>query len=599
MAAPVDIAEFKEALIALTATGIVIPLFRRLKVTPVIGFLLVGVLVGPHALGALAEPFPWLDPFVITERESISTTAELGIALLMFMIGLELSFERLAVMRRLVFGLGGLQLVLSAVAIGAVTYLLVGDAMAAIAVGLALGMSSTAVIIQSLADAKRLARPVGRSAFAVLLFQDIAAVPILVAIGVLGAGGGDLAGSLGGALLKSIAAVVALVALGRLVLRPLFRMVAGAGSPESFAAATLLVILGASFATALAGMSMALGALIAGLLLAETEYRRQVELIVAPFKGILLGVFLISVGMSIDIPRIAAEPALFAAAGAGLVLAKAAIVTVLGRLFGLPLAVSTQAGLLLGPGSEFTFVIIAAAQAVGLVSAEIAAFVLSVAATTMALIPVIERIGRSAGKRIAAREPPPDIAALPEIAAEDPARVIVCGFGRVGQTVASMLEAHNTPFLAVDMDPHEVARHRAAGRPVAYGDARHIEFLRLCDIAHAKALVVTLDSPDAVAEIVREARMERPDLLIVARARDARDAARLYREGATDAVPETTEAALVLCEQLLVDLGVPMGYVIASVHDKRAEQRQQIQAMAPDATVRRARLVRSRAKGTE
>lgn len=602
MAAPIDTAAFKETLIVLTTTGVVIPLFRRFRISPIIGFMLVGVLVGPHALGALAEPFPWLSSVVITEPESIATTAELGIALLMFMIGLELSFERLSMMRQMVFGFGALQLSLCALAVGVAAYFVLDDRLAAIAVGLALAMSSTAVIIQCLSDAKRLAKPVGRATFSVLLFQDLAAVPILFAISVLGAQReGEILSSLGLAAVQAAAAVIAMVVLGRIVLRPLFRMVAGANSPESFMAASLLVILGASIATAAAGLSMAMGALIAGILLAETEYRRQIEVIIEPFKGILLGVFLISVGMSIDLPRIGAAPLAFVGAGLALVLVKAGIVTALGRAFGLPLSVALQAGLLLGPGSEFTFVIIGLANTVGLVSAEITAFVLSVAAATMALIPFIERGGRWYGQRLAARNPPTAaaIAALPAAEAEDPARVIVCGFGRVGQTVATMLEVHNTPYLAIDSNAHEVSRQRKAGRPIAFGDARRIEFLRVCDIAHARALVVTLDDPDAVGEIVAIARNERPDLLVVARARDAHDAARLYQLGATDAVPETTEAALVLCEQLLVDLGVPMGYVIASVHDRRAEQRAEIQAMAPEANVRRARIARVRRSASD
>ncbi len=595
MAAPIDVSAFKETLIVLATTGIVIPLVRRFKVSPVIGFMLVGVLVGPHALGALADPFPWLAHFVITEPESIATTAELGIALLMFMIGLELSFERLSMMRKLVFGLGALQLSLCALAVGGVAYIILQDRLAAIAIGLALAMSSTAVIIQALSDAKRLSKPVGRTTFAVLLFQDLAAVPILFAISVLGArDGGNIFVDLGLSMGQAAIAVVAMVVLGRIVLRPLFRMVAGANSPESFVAVSLLVILGASIATAAAGLSMAMGALVAGILLAETEYRRQIEITIEPFKGILLGVFLISVGMSVDLPRIAAAPWLFISAGVALVAVKALIVTVLGRAFGLPLGVALQAGLLLGPGSEFTFVIIGLAIQSGVVSSEIGAIVLAVGATTMVTIPFLERIGRWSGRKLAPPVPAPDIAALPDVALEDSARVIICGFGRVGQTVALMLETHSTPYLAIDSDARLVGKHRAAGKPIAFGDATRIEFLRACDIAHARALVVTLDSSQA-ADIVTAARAERPDLIVVTRARDARDAARLYRLGATDAVPETTEASLVLCEQLLVDLGVPMGYVIASVHDRRAEQRAEIQAMAPEANVRRVRLTRSKA----
>lgn len=595
MAAPLDLSSFQEPLIILATAGVVIPLFRRLKFSPIIGFILVGVLIGPYALGAMAREIPWLSHVVITEPESIATIAELGVVLLMFMIGLELSFERLNMMRRLVFGMGFLQVMLSALAIGAAAYAMKVDLTTAIVLGLALSVSSTAIIVQTLSENRRLAAPVGRATFSVLLFQDLAVVPILFAVSVLGAQGeGPVFRTFGVAMLQAAVAVVAIVVLGRIVLRPLFRMVAGAGASESFMAASLLVILGASIATATAGLSMAMGALIAGILLAETEYRRQIEITIEPFKGLLLGVFLISVGMSIDLPRIAASPVVFIGVGVAMVAIKALIVTGLGRAFGLPLGVSLQSGLLLGPGSEFTFVIIGLATHLDLLSPDLAALALAVAATTMSLVPVLERVGAWTERRLPAKATAEGgLAPLPDLAPSPP-RVIVCGYGRVGQTVGAMLQVHNLPFLAVDMDAREVSRHRSRGHPVAYGDATRVEFLRLCDIANARALVVTLDSPTAAAQIVEAARRERPDLIIVCRARDARDAARLYRLGATDAVPETTEASLVLCEQLLVDLGVPMGYVIASVHDRRAEQRAEIEAMAPDATVRRARLTRVR-----
>lgn len=596
MAAALDLASFQEPLVILTTAGVVIPLFRRLRFSPVIGFILVGVLVGPYALGALARSVPWLSHIVITDPDSIATIAELGVVLLMFMIGLELSFERLNMMRKLVFGLGSLQVVTCALAIGAAAFAILGDLTAAIVLGLALSVSTTAVIVQTLSDSKRLAKPVGRTTFAVLLFQDLAVVPMLFAVSVLGSQSeGSVFAAFGIAMLQAAFAVVAIVVLGRIALRPLFRMVAGSGGAENFMAASMLVILGAGIATAAAGLSMAMGALMAGILLAETEYRRQIEITIEPFKGLLLGVFLISVGMSIDIPRILGAPAVFVSIALAVVAAKALLVTALGRLFGLPLGVSLQSGLLLGPGSEFTFVIVGLATHLGILPDDVAALALAVAAVTMTFVPMLERLGAWTERQMA---PAPldaaQVAALPEEDPDHAARVIVCGYGRVGQTVGAMLETHKVPFLAVDMNAKEVSRWRGKGKPVAYGDATRVEFLRLCDIANARALVVTLDSPAAAAEIVKAARSERPEMLIVSRARDARDAARLYRLGATDAVPETTEASLVLCEQLLVDLGVPMGYVIASVHDRRAEQRAEIQAMAPEATVRRARLTRSK-----
>jgi CPA2 family monovalent cation:H+ antiporter-2 len=598
MAAPIDLSAFKETLIVLAAAGVVIPVFRRMRIAPVLGFIFVGMAIGPFGLGALTGQAPWLDPFVMTDTKEIAPLAELGVALLLFMIGLEMSFERLTMMRKIVFGLGAAQVSLSALAIAVVAYLFVDDVPAAVTLGLALSLSSTAIIVQVLSDAKQLTKPAGRASFGVLLFQDIAVVPILFAIGVLGAQGAqggpvDWA-RFGAALLQAAFAVAVLVALGRVALRPLFRMVASGGGSDSFMAACLLVIVASSIAMAMAGLSMAMGALIAGLLLAETEYRRQIEVTIEPFKGLLLGVFLLSIGMSIDLPLILAAPLLFLAAALGLIAAKALIVMGLGPFFGLRPGVALQTGLLLGPGSEFTFVIVGVASASALIDPASGKFTLALAALTMVLIPSLRRLGQWSDRRI---DPAltAELNIMPERAnADDAPRVLICGFGRVGQVVAAMLTKHAIPFLAIDGDTKQVSRARARGAPVAWGDASNLDFLRRCDIANARALVVTIDAPGKAQDIVAAARQENPGLIIVCRARDGRHAAELYRKGATDAVPETTEASLVLCEQLLVDLGVPMGYVIASVHDKRAEIRAEIQAGAPDAQVRGSRLQRIR-----
>jgi CPA2 family monovalent cation:H+ antiporter-2 len=589
----VEITAFKETLIVLTTAGVVIPLFKRLRVSPVLGFILVGVLVGPFGLGLSAAFAPWLEPILITDREAIEPIAEIGVALLMFMIGLELSFERLMTMRRMVFGLGGAQVALSALLIGFAALAFGASRETAIVLGLGLALSSTAVVIQSLSDSRRITKPVGRTAFSVLLFQDLAVVPILFIVQMLGArGDAPVLAAIAAALAPAAAAVAAIIVLGRLVLRPLFRMVAGANSPESFMAATLLVVLGASVATASAGLSMAMGALIAGILLAETEYRRQVEVLIDPFKGLFLGVFLISIGMSLDVLGILANPLAFIAAALALIAVKTLIVAGLARGFGVPLGVGLQAGLVLGPGSEFTFVIMGAATALGVVAPEVAAFALAISAGTMALIPLLDRAGGALAKRFAPLREVAPLSLLPDLHEAAP-RVLICGFGRVGKTVADMLDVHGIPYLAIDSDAVEVARARKAGRPVAFGDATNIDLLRRCGVDEALALVVTLDAAPRSAAIVEAARAERPNLVIVCRARDEVEAARLYKLGATDAVPETTEASLVLCEQLLADLGVPMGYVIASIHERRADKRAQIQAMAPDATIRKSRLARA------
>jgi CPA2 family monovalent cation:H+ antiporter-2 len=582
MEAPLDTSLYKEALVVLGAAGVVIPLFHRLRVSPVLGFMVVGVVVGPFGVASVA---PWLTAVTISDPDSIQPIARLGVALLLFMIGLELSFERLWLMRRLVFGLGTLQVVLCAATLAALAVRLGEGRISALVVGLALAMSSTAVVVQVLSEEKRLNAPTGRASFAILLFQDLAVVPILFAVGALdpvrqAAGAAGLGLALGQAAL----AVAAIVALGRLVLRPLFRSVARTGSADLFVSACLLVVIATGLATSAAGLSMPLGALIGGLLLAGTEYRRQVEVTIAPFKGLFLGVFLISIGMSLDVRTLAADPALVLGGIVAVVLLKLLITAPLGRVFGLHWGHAVQTALLLAPGGEFGFVIVAVALNAHLLTQEVAAQVLFITALTMATIPALSKLGSRLAPRLTAQAEVdaslllPDVASLP--------RVIIAGFGRVGQTVAAMLEVHTVPYVAVDTNADRVARQRKKGKPVYYGDMTQIELLRRVHLETARALVVTLDDAAAADALVAAARRERPDLLIVARARDAAHAAHLYRTGASDAVPETIEASLQLSEAVLVDMGVAMGPVIASIHEKRAEMQAAIKSMAPEAEVR-------------
>jgi CPA2 family monovalent cation:H+ antiporter-2 len=588
MEAPLDLASFKEALIVLAAAGVVVPLFHRLRVRPVLGFMLVGLVVGPFGVGALAARLPWLSAVTIADSEAIEPIAELGVVLLLFMIGLELSFERLWLMRRLVFGLGTLQVVVSAAALAGAGMLLGLDMTVAVVIGLAWAMSSTAVVIQVLSEERRLTTPVGRASFAILLFQDLAVIPVMFALSALApstVGGGTSWSGFGLVVGQAVLAVAAIFALGRLALRPLFRSVARIHRPEFFMAACLLVVIGTALATAAAGLSMALGALIGGLLLAGTEYRRQVEVTIEPFKGLLVGVFLISIGMSLDLRVVAANPGVILGAACGLVLLKLAVVSVLARGFGLSWGTGLQTGLLLGPAGEFGFIILAVAATQHLVPRGIEDQTLIVVALTMASIPLLSALG----KRIASRVSPPapvDSALLVPVGHGTAASVIVAGFGRVGQTVAAMLVAHDVPYIAIDREVDRVTEQRTRGKPVFYGDITRVEILRLLDLDTARALVVTLDDRRAVDQVVAAARAERPDLLIIARARDAPHAAHLYRTGVSEAVPETIEASLQLSEAVLVDIGCPMGPVIASIHAKRAEVQARIRAMAPEIEIR-------------
>jgi len=576
-------APLRETLVILASAAVVIPLFHRLRVSPVLGFMLVGLLVGPSGLGALTERAPWLSAIVISDRARIEPVAEFGVVLLLFMIGLELSFERILTMRRLVFGLGTLQVLVCAAAVAAVMAGLGVSPATAGVVGIALAMSSTAIVTQVLAEERRVTGLVGRASFAVLLFQDLAVMPVLFVLGVLGQHETPGAASFALAVGQALGMVVGLVLLGRLGLRPLFRGVARTQSPELFMAACLLVVLGTGLAAAAAGLSMALGALIAGLLLAETEYRQQIEVTIEPFKGLLLGVFLISIGLRLDLAQVLMQPGVMLGATVGLVLLKATIIAGLARLFRLRWRVGIPVGLLLGPGGEFSFVILGLAGSLGLIGADLASFAFIVAALSMACIPLLSRLGTLMAARRAPAVPP-DL--LPPQAPEDAPKVVLAGFGRVGRTVAAMLETHAMPYVALDTDAERVAGARRRGAPVYYGDVTNPEMLRRIGLLTATALVVTIDDRARADILVRTARAARPDLLIVVRARDSQHAAHLYALGATDAIPETIEASLQLSEAVLVDLGVPMGLAIASIHEKRAEFQAEIRSMTPDATIR-------------
>jgi len=496
---------FKPALIILAAAAIVIPLFHRLRLSPVLGFMLVGVAVGPFGFATFADDLPLLGSITLSRPEMIGPIADLGISMLMFMIGLELSLERLRVMRRLVFGFGLLQFVLCALAIAVIAYALGAPLGVATVAGTALAMSSTAVVVQVLAQEKRLGGPVGRASLGALLFQDIVAVPVLFIISILGVNAPGESGAFAWTIGQAVVVVLGLIAAGRVVLRPLFRSVARTGSPELFVAACLLVILATGLATALVALPMELGSLIAGLLLAETEFRRQIEVTIEPFKGLLVGVFLIAVGMSLDLDDIVADAPRLIAGGVVLVAVKLAIIACLARAFGLRWMTGLQAGLLLGPGGEFGFVILGLARAEQLIGANTARFPLVLVAVTMACIPLLSNLGTRIARRVSI---PPAI--NPELVvpvSEDATpRVIVAGFGRVGETVASLLELHHIPYVAVDNDLDCVAAQRKLRRPVYWGDITQPELLHRLHIDTARAVVVTMSDHAASDRLVAAAR---------------------------------------------------------------------------------------------
>jgi CPA2 family monovalent cation:H+ antiporter-2 len=555
----------KDALVILGAAGIVIPAFARLRISPVIGFIIVGMIVGPFGLGGLASQHQWLNSITITDPSGIEPFAEFGIILLLFAIGLELSFRRLNAMRGAIFGIGAAEMLLCALFIATGLWIEGEAPRSAAMLGFALAMSSTALVL----PIAGMHSPVGRSAFAMLLFEDLALVPLLFVL----ANAGPVA-ALPLVFLKGIAVIAAMLVVGRYLLPPLFAQAARTKSPELFLAVTLLVVILASLATSATGLSPILGALVAGLVIAETDYRSEVEVVSAPFRGLGLGVFLITVGMRIDFQLLAGMWLQLAGGLAAVLVTKALVTGGLLRISGSRTAIAAETGLLMASPSETTLILIGAAAATGALAPSTASFWQAVTAIGLTVTPLLALVGRSAGRRV-------DQRANDEPEASDAkGRIVIFGFGRVGRMVADMLIAHERPYLAVESDVDGVRQALSAGYNVLFGDVRRSELADKLQLGHAAALVLTMDDPVLVAQLARRVRGLVPALPIIARARDTDHAAQLYKAGVTDAVPETLEASLQLAEAVLVDVGAAMGPVIASIHEKRAELRSEIMSQA-------------------
>jgi monovalent cation:H+ antiporter-2, CPA2 family len=574
MAGDFSTSGFSDALVILGAAGLVIPAFARIRISPIIGFILIGMLVGPAGLGALTSTHPWLHYVTISKPQAIQPFAELGIVLLLFSVGLELSFGRLWSMRGLVFGVGAAELLISAAIIAGAIFLLGESAGGAVSLGLALALSSTAIVIPLVGTHSA----VGRSGLAMLLFEDLALVPIVFLLGAVAPHTGANVGSLLATILIGGITAAAMLVLGRLLLPRLFAQAARAKNPELFLSACLLVVIVASLVTSAVGFSAVLGALIAGIVIAETDYRGEVEVITAPFRGLGLGVFLITVGMGVDLSAIVQQWSALLAALGGVLLLKTLVTALLLRAGGARAAVAAEAGVLMASPSETTLVVLASASAAGLISGETSSFWQIVTALGLTVTPLLAKLGKLAGSRFAGRALASQMDATLERA--NLGQVVILGFGRVGRMVADMLDAHNKDYLAIDSDVDGVAAARHEGYDALFGDVARPELLGRLAQREPSAFILTMDNPVLVKRLTRQLRKAYPGLPIVARARDTVHAAELYRAGATDAVPETLEASLQLAEAALVDLGVAMGPVIASIHEKRDQLRAEIKAEA-------------------
>lgn len=550
--------DFLQHLVIFLATAVVVvSLVRRLRVSPVVGYLAAGALVGPTGIG------------LITDVESVQTLADLGVAFLLFTIGLDLSLTRLRAMRVHVFGLGGLQVVSCGLAIGGVAFLVGLEGEDAFIIGAALAMSSTAMVAAMLRERGEVASQTGRIAIAILLLQDLLVVPLLVLVPQLGGDGATVLTALGEALAKGAGALVAIVLLGRLVLAPLFRSIAAQRNPELLTGLTLLVVLSASWATHSVGLSLALGAFLAGLLLAETEFRHQVDADIQPFRGILLGLFFMTVGMSMDLTLLLSQGALILAVVVALMLFKAVAIAAACRLFGFTRGFSVNQGLLLAQAGEFAFVLLSLAMMAGVLDRAVGQILMLATALTIAATPLTAALGRFAAARLD-RDRSADGERLRRETVDLADHIIIAGFGRIGQIVAQFLTSRSLPYIAIDVDGGLVEAARAKGLPVYFGDASNQNLQRAAGAERARAAIVTIDNYDAAMRAVSLLRQHFPDLPVLARARDRNHCLALSDAGATATVLEAMESGLHLGGAMLRALGIEeseVGLAVTALRD--------------------------------
>jgi len=529
-------------LILLLGAVLVVPLFQRLGIPSVLGYLVAGIALGPY------NPGP-----VSINAEITRPLAELGVVFLLFAIGLDLPFARLRTLRRLIFGLGVMQVVLC----GAVFYGL-GIAYglsphAALVVGVTLSFSSTATVLAILVERNEAVSHHGRIAISVLILQDLAVVPLLVLLPLLASAPDRMAAALGLAAIKAGLAILAIYLVGRVILRPTYRYIAAIRNAEVFTAANLLLVLAVGWLTAQAGMSMALGAFLAGLLVADSPYRHQVEADIEPFRGLLLGLFFMTVGLSIDLPYVAAHLGTIAGLTLGLVIVKAALIALCGIVIGIGVIQSFRVGVLLAQTGEFAFVVFSRADGLNLLERDQTQTLVAAVVLSMALTPALAGLGRAvtlSWRKRTARE------MFPSAAEGKSGHVVIAGYGRIGRAVARILSEHDIDYLALDLDIDRVAKARASGLPVYYGDAGQVGVLRSVGIEQARAAVITVNKPRAAERAVAQIRQTVPGLIIIARAHDLAQKDILGSAGATAVVPETIEASLQLAGLVLRSTGI-------------------------------------------
>lgn len=542
----------------IAAVGVVF-LFRRLKVSSVLGYLVAGMLIGPHVLK------------IITDPTKTHFLGELGVVFLLFTLGLDLPLQRLQSMRKYVLGIGIPQVFLTGVLFTTVGVLAGLSKETALLVGGAFSLSSTAVVMQLLNDRKELATRFGRVSLAVLLFQDLVVVLLLVLTTTLGTEGSNIFLEISYAILKAALALIIIIGLGYLV-RPLYRAVAMSGNAELFMGTTFLVVLGISFVTEVSGLSMELGAFLAGILLAETEYRHQVEADIQPFRGLLLGVFFMSVGMGINITVFLNAFYLVLTLLILMLALKSALIFFISRFNGLKVSTSLRTAFLLAGGGEFVFVIFSPSVAQRFLPPLLTDILFLVVTLSMALTPLLAYLGKVCADKFQAQETHSDLKGAFEEVGELKGHVIIAGFGRVGQMLGELLASRFVPFVALDTDMRRVAEGREKGWPVFFGDAKSIEVLKAVGADNAKAVVITLNQMTPSVRTVMMLRRHFPDLPVCVRVKDHKHQDKLMNSGARLVIPETVEPTVQLATSVLHIVGIPTDEVGQLIDTFRRQQ---------------------------
>ena len=549
--------------IFLAAAVVAIPIFRYFKLGSVLGYLAAGIIIGPFGLG------------LISKIDATQQIAEFGIVLLMFVIGLELQPSRLWVMRKSIFGLGSAQVLLTTLGIGSAAYFGFGQSKeSALVIGFGLSMSSTALVLQLLAERGQLNSQYGRSAFSILLFQDIAVLPALALLPLLGVAAARNAGPGGWLALKFVAVFGAVVIGGRYVLRPMLRIVAATRVAEAFTAAGLLVVIGTALLVSQVGLSLSLGSFLAGVLLADSEFRHELEADIEPFKGLLLGLFFITVGMSANLKWVAEQPLTLLGLILGFMLFKVVVLRVIGKLWGLPLATGRGLAFSLPSGGEFAFVLFGLAAALGVMATDIAELLVLVVTGSMILSPLLLTLHDATFKKKDVAEGPFD---TPE---ELYPKVIIAGFGRFGQIVGRILLAKKIAFTALEANQTQVDFLRRFGNQVYYGDASRLELLRAAHAENAEVFVLAIDDVEASVRTAELIRKHFPHLKIFARARNRQHAFRLLDLDVRYTIRETLVSSLEMSEKVLESLGLSKSAAVDTVrrfrvHDEATMAKQQ------------------------